>query len=175
MKSTVKIGIAVGVCAIVFILLLTGLETKESTTSTAMVGQPIPAFELPEVTDTSIVLTESLFEKSSLTLLNVWASWCGICKTEHHFLHQLKEKGVNIIGLDYRDDRIAAKQVLEQTGSPYQAVIFDPRGSLAMDLGVYGTPTTFLVNQQGIILHRFTGALDEKKWQREFADFFEEK
>jgi cytochrome c biogenesis protein CcmG/thiol:disulfide interchange protein DsbE len=44
-----------------------------------------------------------------------------------------------------------------------------------MDLGVYGTPTTFLVNQQGIILHRFTGALDEKKWQREFADFFEAK
>ena len=175
MKSTVKIGIAVGVCAIVFILLLTGLETKESTTSTAMVGQPIPAFELPELTDTSIVLTESLFEKSPLTLLNVWASWCGICKTEHQFLHQLKEQGVNIIGLDYRDDRIAAKQVLEQTGSPYQAVIFDPRGSLAMDLGVYGTPTTFLVNQQGIILHRFTGALDEKKWQREFADFFEAK
>ena len=175
MKSTVKIGIAVGVCAIVFILLLTGLETKESTTSTAMVGQPIPAFELPEVMDTSILSDESLFQQQPLTLLNVWAAWCGICKTEHQFLHQLKEQGVNIIGLDYRDDRIAAKQVLEQTGSPYQAVIFDPRGSLAMDLGVYGTPTTFLVNQQGIILHRFTGALDEKKWQREFADFFEAK
>lgn len=175
MKSTVKIGIAVGVCAIVFILLLTGLETKESTTSTAMVGQPIPAFELPEVMDISILLDESLFQQQPLTLLNVWAAWCGICKTEHQFLHQLKEQGVNIIGLDYRDDRIAAKQVLEQTGSPYQAVIFDPRGSLAMDLGVYGTPTTFLVNQQGIILHRFTGALDEKKWQREFADFFEAK
>ncbi|OCH15265.1 DsbE family thiol:disulfide interchange protein [Aliivibrio sp. 1S128] len=175
MKSTVKIGIAVGVCAIVFILLLTGLETKESTTSTAMVGQPIPAFELPEVMDTSILLDESLFQQQPLTLLNVWAAWCGICKTEHQFLHQLKEQGVNIIGLDYRDDRIAAKQVLEQTGSPYQAVIFDPSGSLAMDLGVYGTPTTFLVNQQGIILHRFTGALDEKKWQREFADFFEAK
>lgn len=175
MKSTVKIGIAVGVCAIVFILLLTGLETKESTTSTAMVGQPIPVFELPEVMDTSILLDESLFQQQPLILLNVWAAWCGICKTEHQFLHQLKEQGVNIIGLDYRDDRIAAKQVLEQTGSPYQAVIFDPRGSLAMDLGVYGTPTTFLVNQQGIILHRFTGALDEKKWQREFADFFEAK
>ena len=175
MKPVIKIGVAIGVCAIIFSVLFTGLETKESTTSSAMVGEAIPAFELPELTDTSMILTESLFEKTPLTLLNVWASWCGICKTEHQFLHQLKEQGISIIGLDYRDDRIAAKQVLEQTGSPYQAVIFDPRGSLAMDLGVYGTPTTFLVNQQGIILHRFTGALDEKKWQREFVDFFEEK
>ncbi|MGF1905746.1 DsbE family thiol:disulfide interchange protein [Aliivibrio salmonicida] len=175
MKSTVKIGIAVGVCAIVFILLLTGLETKESSTSTAMVGEIIPTFELPEVMDTAVLLDESLFQKQPLTLLNVWAAWCGICKTEHQFLHQLKEQGITIIGLDYRDDRIAAKQVLEQTGSPYQAVIFDPRGSLAMDLGVFGTPTTFLIDQKGVILHRFTGALDEKKWQREFADFFEEK
>ena len=175
MKPVIKIGVAIGVCAIIFSVLFTGLETKESTTSSAMVGEAIPAFELPELTDTSMILTESLFEKTPLTLLNVWASWCGICKTEHQFLHQLKEQGISIIGLDYRDDRIAAKQVLEQTGSPYQAVIFDPRGSLAMDLGVYGTPTTFLVNQQGIILHRFTGALDEKKWKREFADFFEEK
>lgn len=44
-----------------------------------------------------------------------------------------------------------------------------------MDLGVYGTPTTFVIDQHGKILHRFTGALNEEKWQREFADFFEEK
>jgi cytochrome c biogenesis protein CcmG/thiol:disulfide interchange protein DsbE len=175
MKPATKIGLAIGICTIIFSALFTGLETKESSTSTAMVGEFVPAFELPEVMDTSVLLDESLFQQQPLTLLNVWAAWCGICKTEHHFLHQLKEQGITIIGLDYRDDRIAAKQVLEQTGSPYQAVIFDPRGSLAMDLGVFGTPTTFLIDQNGVILHRFTGALDEKKWQREFADFFKDK
>ena len=174
MKPAIKVGLAIGICAIIFSVLFTGLETKESSTSTAMVGEIVPMFELPEVMDTSILLDESLFQQQLLTLLNVWAAWCGICKTEHQFLHQLKEQGITIIGLDYRDDRIAAKQVLEQTGSPYQAVIFDPRGSLAMDLGVFGTPTTFLIDQKGVILHRFTGALDKKKWQREFADFFEE-
>ncbi|MGR6834356.1 DsbE family thiol:disulfide interchange protein [Aliivibrio wodanis] len=175
MKPTIKVGLVIGICAIIFSVLFTGLETKESSTSTAMVGERVPTFELPEVMDTSVLLNESLFQQQPLALLNVWAAWCGICKTEHQFLHQLKEQGITIIGLDYRDDRIAAKQVLEQTGSPYQAVIFDPRGSLAMDLGVFGTPTTFLIDQKGVILHRFTGALDEKKWQREFADFFEEK
>lgn len=174
MKPVIKVGLAIGICAIIFSVLFTGLETKESSTSKAMVGESIPAFELPEVMDTSVLLNESLFQQQPLTLLNVWAAWCGICKTEHQFLHQLKEQGITIIGLDYRDDRIAAKQVLEQTGSPYQAVIFDPRGSLAMDLGVFGTPTTFLIDQNGVILHRFTGALDEKKWQREFAHFFKE-
>lgn len=45
-----------------------------------------------------------------------------------------------------------------------------------MDLGGYGTPTTFVIEQHGKILHRFTGALNEEKWQRrEFADFFEGK
>ncbi len=173
-KTIIKIGLAVSVCIGIFIVLLSGLETKESSISTAMVGESVPAFELPEVMDTSVLLNESLFQQQPLTLLNVWAAWCGICKTEHQFLHQLKDLGITIIGLDYRDDRIAAKQVLEQTGSPYQAVIFDPRGSLAMDLGVFGTPTTFLIDQKGVILHRFTGALDEKKWQHEFAHFFKE-
>ncbi|MCE7553549.1 redoxin family protein [Aliivibrio fischeri] len=80
------------------------------------------------------------------------------------------------MGLDYRDNRSAAKQVLEQTGNPYQAVLYDPQGILAMDLGGYGTPTTFVIEQHGKILHRFTGALNEEKWQRrEFADFFEGK
>ncbi|AAW86044.1 thiol:disulfide interchange protein TlpA [Aliivibrio fischeri ES114] len=175
MKQIAKVLTAIILCIAVFFVLLSGLETKESSGSTAMVGETVPAFKLSDVTDASTYLTESIFHNDSLTLLNVWAAWCGICKTEHQFLHQLKEQGIPIIGLDYRDNRSAAKQVLEQTGNPYQAVLYDPQGILAMDLGVYGTPTTFVIDQHGKILHRFTGALNEEKWQREFADFFEGK
>ncbi|OCH03023.1 DsbE family thiol:disulfide interchange protein [Aliivibrio fischeri] len=175
MKQIVKVLTAIILCIAVFFVLLSGLETKESSGSTAMVGEMVPAFKLSDLTEASTHVTEAHFYNEPLTLLNVWAAWCGICKTEHQFLHQLKDQGIPIIGLDYRDDRSAAKHVLEQTGNPYKSVIYDPQGILAMDLGVYGTPTTFLINQQGKILHRFTGALNEEKWQREFAGFFEEK
>ncbi|MCE7553548.1 hypothetical protein [Aliivibrio fischeri] len=85
MKQIAKVLTAIILCIAVFFVLLSGLETKESSGSTAMVGETVPAFKLSDVTDASTYLTESIFHNDSLTLLNVWAAWCGICKTEHQF------------------------------------------------------------------------------------------
>ncbi|MCG7497804.1 DsbE family thiol:disulfide interchange protein [Vibrio sp. Of7-15] len=150
--------------------LIAGLSAKNSAVPPSpLVGKSVPDFDLPSLTERDARLNQNVFH-GEVSLLNVWASWCGICKKEHPYLTQLsKEQGVNLIGLNYRDDKYAALDVLDQTGNPYQNIIFDPRGELALDLGVYGTPETYLVDHNGTILFRYIGALNDVVWQKHFA------
>ncbi len=105
-------------------------------------------------------------------LVNVWASWCGVCRQEHAYLKQLQQQGIAIVGLNYRDQRLSALNYLEQLGNPYLNVIFDPEGKLALDLGVIGTPETYLVTKSGKILYKHSGLFDDRVWQKHFAHYF---
>ncbi|MFA0464895.1 DsbE family thiol:disulfide interchange protein, partial [Vibrio sp. 10N.261.45.F1] len=105
-------------------------------------------------------------------LVNVWASWCGICKTEHAFLLELQKEGIPIVGLNYRDNPGAALNVLSNDGNPYATVISDPQGKLALELGVIGTPETYLVDAEGQIVKKLLGVINESVWRKELAHYF---
>lgn len=158
--------------------LIFSLEKKETyVAQSALQGKPIPSFIAEDLLDQHKQLTEVIFQKESgdFTLLNVWASWCFFCKKEHDFLQTLKQKNnIAIIGLDYRDNRSNAINYLTKSGNPYHSIIFDHNGSLALDLGVVGTPETYLINHQGIILFRYTGPLNEGIWQSAFEPLINE-
>ena len=93
----------------------------------------------------------------------MWATWCVACRAEHPVLMQLARSGkVNIYGLNYKDEREAAKQWLLRFGDPYIANAFDADGRVGIDWGVYGTPETFIVDQQGVIRHKHIGPLTQE-------------
>ena len=74
------------------------------------------------------------------------------------------------MGLNYKDNRADAFDWLSLRGDPYAFSIFDLRGSLGIDLGVYGAPETFLIDAQGNIRYRRVGVIDDRAWENEFAD-----
>ena len=74
-----------------------------------------------------------------------------------------------LYGLNYRDKGDAARAWLIQAGNPYKAVLADPDGKLALELGVYGTPETYLFAADGTLLSRHTGELTKEVWQRQFV------
>jgi cytochrome c biogenesis protein CcmG/thiol:disulfide interchange protein DsbE len=88
-------------------------------------------------------------------------------------LNELALKGVKIIGLNYKDNRQEATRWLNQLGDPYAFSIFDAQGSLGLDLGVYGAPETYLLDAEGIVQYRRVGVLDQRSWQREFAERYQ--
>ncbi|WP_392339186.1 DsbE family thiol:disulfide interchange protein [Moritella marina] len=137
-------------------------------TPSALVGKPIPSFTASGLN--TVLLDNSVFQTDKqFTLLNVWASWCAVCQSEHDFLMELAvQDNMRIVGLNYRDDMDDARKVLSALGNPYVANIFDPDGKLALDMGVTVTPETYLLDSQGIVLFRYSGALDEKVWQHYF-------
>ena len=148
---------------------LTSQEDKRVTPS-VLVGKPIPVFTASSLNSDTNLLDNSVFQTDEkFTLLNVWSSWCAVCQSEHDFLMKLAIKdNVRIVGLNYRDDLSDASQVLNMLGNPYVATIFDPEGKLALDMGVISTPETYLLDNQGIVLFRYSGALDELAWQHYF-------
>ncbi len=148
-----------------------GLYHQQSNRAQASVVKTFPTFSAPSLLKPETIETNDVFQ-SPYQLVNVWASWCGVCKREHDYLLALQQQGVPIIGLNYRDSRGAASQYLAEQGNPYQTVIFDPKGQVALDLGVIGTPETYLVNDKGEIVLKFSGVLESSVWKSSFAHYF---
>lgn len=140
------------------VLFARGLELDPQKVPSPFIGQPVPAFDLPQLADATQRINEASLQ-GEISLFNVWATWCGGCRAEHDVLLDLARAGIPIIGLNWKDDRDKAQQWLKQLGDPYRAVAFDDVGQTAINWGVYGAPETFLIDRQGIIRHKFIGPL----------------
>lgn len=154
--------ILLAVCALLFI----GLQQDPKKIASALIGKPVPAFSQADLLHSESQLTQHDLPKQAF-LLNVWGSWCAYCKKEHPFLMQLA-KSIPIVGLNYRDKPQSALAMLSQMGNPFQLVINDSRGELALNLGVDGAPETYLIDQYGVIRYRYTGPLTPAVWQENF-------
>ena len=84
------------------------------------------------------------------------------------------KRQIKIYGLNYKDDRIKALDLLERDGNPFEFSIYDFEGRLAIDLGVYGAPETFFIDKEGIVRERHVGVVDEKVWQEKFAQYLDD-
>lgn len=145
-------------------------------TPSALVGKQIPEFTAESLNLRADRLNNGVLQRGDkgFTLLNVWASWCAVCQSEHDFLMKLAvQDNMRIVGLSYRDNRTDANQVLTTLGNPYVVTIFDPDGKLALDMGVISTPETYLLDNKGIVLLRYSGALNEAVWQQYFKPFMQ--
>lgn len=143
-----------------------GLSLEPQTLPSVQVGKSLPDFQLPMLGKEQVFT--SLLLKGQIALLNVWASWCSACKEEQVFLMQLSQENIPIYGLNYKDTTEEAKRWLGEWGNPYRAIAEDKEGKVAIDLGVYGTPESFLIDKKGVIRYRHVGVLTQTVWQNEF-------
>jgi cytochrome c biogenesis protein CcmG/thiol:disulfide interchange protein DsbE len=66
---------------------------------------------------------------------------------------------LRLVGLVYKDSPEVAQQWLGKHGNPYRHLLLDAEGKAGIDWGVYGVPETFVMDRQGIVRHKITGAL----------------
>ena len=69
---------------------------------------------------------------------------------------------VDLVGLNYKDEPVAAISWLRALGNPYSQIAVDSEGDVAIDWGVYGVPETFVIDANGIIRYKHVGPLDQK-------------
>lgn len=143
-----------------------GLSIDPTELPSALINKPFPEFKIASLKQPDKILTNAdLIGKPAL--VNVWATWCPACRKEHAQLVKMAtENKIAIIGLNYKDSREAAIGWLQQLGDPYQFTLYDEDGMLGLDLGVYGAPETYLLNKDGIIIHRHVGVVTEEVWQQ---------
>ena len=162
------------VFASLIIVLFSFLSDKDDQLETALIDSSFPDFNLGSLSDESRVLTKQDIIKLP-ALINVWATWCIACRVEHPFLMKLKEESrLTIYGLNYKDNKLKALDLLERDGNPFEFSIYDFEGRLAIDLGVYGAPETFFIDKNGLIRERHVGVVDEKVWEEKFSKYLNE-
>ena len=164
MKFAVPIVILLAL-SVVFAL---GLGNDPTRIPSPLLDDPVPDFELQTLDDPPRTVTSAELAGRP-ALLNVWGSWCPNCRDEHGFLLDLQARGIPVFGLNWQDQRGAARAWLDRLGDPYEFSVFDADGRVAIDLGVYGAPETFLLDAKGRIVYKHIGPLSPAVWAAEFA------
>lgn len=127
---------------------------------TALAGKEAPAVRL-EPLAAEVPFTDADLRDGKIKLVNFWASWCAPCRVEHPYLIALKQDGIQIMGVNWKDAPNKAQGFLAEMGSPYTKLGADPGNRMGLDWGVAGVPETFVVDGTGRILTRIAGPLTE--------------
>lgn len=90
-------------------------------------------------------------------VINIWAQWCGPCRTEAPHLAALSQQAgdqVDFIGIDYADPDPAAAIEFARVASWSYPQLQDQGSTLKSELEIIGVPTTVFVDADGTIAHR---------------------
>jgi len=132
-------------------------QPKDEFVHSAMIGQPIPAFDLPPAVADRPGLSNRDLADGQPKLLNVFASWCVPCAAEAPNLAKLEAAGANIVAVAIRDRPEDVARFLEVYGNPFSRIGKDDISAVQLSIGSSGVPETFVIDGEGVIRHQHIG------------------
>lgn len=173
--SRVSLYIPLGVFAVIMGLGYIGFDLgARDELPSALINKPFPEFSarLLEDPDRAITRADLLGRPA---MVNVWATWCPTCLSEHEELMRIaRDTDIVIVGVNYKDRPAKALQWLAQYGNPYDWVLDDRDGLLGIEMGVYGAPETFLLNAAGEVVYKRVGDINPRIWRDELEPRFQQ-
>ncbi|MBO5302949.1 MAG: TlpA family protein disulfide reductase [Lachnospiraceae bacterium] len=138
------------------------------------------------VTTEGDMLTSDCFADSKLTMLNVWATYCGPCLNEMPELGEIVNaydksefQMLGIISDVYEDAEEStvqsAKDLIIETKADYLHVLLSDSLYESLVSGVTSVPTTFFVNQNGEVLGYVVGAQSKESWEEIIHELLEKE
>ncbi len=137
-------------------------DRNPSEVPSALISRPVPEFDLPPVPGVGVpgLKRADLTAGGPPVLVNVFASWCVPCKAEHAVLSRLvRDRGVVLYGINYKDKVEDARKWLEDLGNPYSRIGSDLDGRAGIEWGLTGVPETFVVRGDGTVAYRYVGPI----------------
>ena len=152
MKDKIFLIILIFIFSTVFFIFYKGLQNPNIYTPKVEYKKNIPIFDAQIFDKKNRINSNQIFNIDKFYLLNIWASWCVPCRDEHPYLLDLSIKSnIEIIGLNYKDDKENAKLFLKELDNPYKIIIADNDGLIAIEWAAYGVPESFLIYNNEII------------------------
>ena len=142
------------------------IERNPSEIPSTLLDKNVPKFETESLLKKERFISSKEFG-NEIILVNFFATWCLPCRDEHIYIKRFSnEKGIRVIGINYKDNSKKTIQWLKNLGNPYSNIPIDKNGRIAIDWGVYGIPETFVVSSKGIIKYRHIGPVTKKIYKK---------
>ena len=159
--TQVRVVLPLLVLAALAVVFVKGLQGDPRKLPSVFIDKPAPTFSLPDLGEGQPLVTPEAL-RGQVWLLNVFASWCGACVTEHpHLLALAAQNRVALVGLAYKDEPADTRAWLGARGNPYGRIAVDREGLVGIDYGVYGVPETFVIDGEGVIRYKHVGPVDQ--------------
>lgn len=156
---------AAGAVALLVLGLL-GYALISQPVTALQVGSPVPDFQLTTLDGSQVNLGT---QRGKVVVVNFFASWCTPCRKEASDLEavwrEAQDQGVQFIGIAYKDAESKSQAFLDEFGVTYPSVV-EPGNRTARAYGVTGVPETFVVDQQGLLVHHFIGEVSQAQLQQ---------
>ena len=152
--------IAAGAVA-VLVLGLLGYALIARPAEPPQVGSPVPGFQLTSLDGEPMSMSA---HQGEAVVLNFFSSWCAPCRQEAAALEQTwrqyQDRGVQFLSIAYRDVPSKAQAFLDEFDVTYPSAA-EPGNRTARAYGVTGVPETFVIDQQGQLVHHFIGPVTQ--------------
>ena len=137
-------------------------QPKADVVESAMVGEPIPPFDLPPAVADRPGLSSADLADGQPKLLNVFASWCVPCAAEAPNLARLEASGANIVAVAIRDRPEDVARFLQAYGNPFSRIGKDDISAVQLSIGSSGVPETFVIDGEGVIRYQHMGDIRDE-------------
>lgn len=147
-----------------FVVLLVGAKAPDSRST--VVGKPAPSIDRAFGTLEGTGQVSLADFRGRYIVLNFFASWCQPCVVEHPELLRFQAQhsalgDATVVQVLYSDKPGPARDFFRERGDGGWPVLIDEEGQFALDYGVTGPPTTFLIDPQGYVLASVKSAIDQ--------------
>lgn len=137
-----------------------------------------PETSLP---DSNGTIQPILSRNANLTMVILWASWCGPCRAEIPQLKKIHQKfigqpGFQMVSISIDDDKGAWNKAMQKEKMPWKQLVMTPE-TMEFSKEIFGftkqVPLTLFVDGEGKTLHSFLGYGDESA--EKFEDIIAER
>lgn len=143
--------------------------------SFVLVGKPAPDVECADLSGKSVKLSSY---KGKVVLLDVWATWCGPCRSmiphERELVERLKKKPFTLLSVSCDRNQETLAKFLENEPMPWDHWFDGPDGSVARTYRVQGFPSLFLIDHAGVLRKKWLGRPDPAALDKAIEEVVEE-
>ena len=142
------------------LLLASGLDRDPRALPSELIGQQAPT-SLPRIDDGGTVDLGDL--DGQVVVVNFWASWCIPCRDEHRALSAagaVPRAGRSSCSASRSRTRRRRGSRSATSSAATGRSSSDPGSDTAIDYGVFGVPETFVIDPDGTIAAKTTGAVN---------------
>ncbi len=135
------------------------------------IGHPAPDFELTTPNGETLRLSSL---EGQVVVLNFWATWCPPCRAEIPALQGIYESSDNVVvvGVNAQESRAEVQSFMQSLDADYP-VVLDTNGAVNRTYLVRALPTTYFIDERGVIVDVFGGPLSQPLLERKVSEIVE--